>query len=74
MNSVNKTRRLYVVEEGSKLNGIGSEIIAGVMEQSQTSFYAKRIGAVTVPIPAVKSLENMVLPGIEMLINEIKTR
>ena len=74
LNSVNKTRRLYVVEEGSKLNGIGSEIIAGVMEQSQTSFYAKRIGAVTVPIPAVKSLENMVLPGIEMLINEIKTR
>ena len=74
LNSVNKTGRLYVVEEGSKLNGIGSEIIAGVMEQSQTSFYAKRIGAVTVPIPAVKSLENMVLPGIEMLINEIKTR
>lgn len=74
LNSVNKTRRLYVVEEGSKLNGIGSEIIAGVMEQSQTSFYAKRIGAVTVPIPAVKSLENMVLPGIEMLINAIKTR
>ena len=74
LNSVKHTRRLYVVEEGNKLNGIGSEIIAAVIEQSQTPVYAKRIGAVTVPIPAVKSLENMVLPGIETLISAINTR
>ena len=69
--SVNVTGKLYVVEEGNKLNGIGSEIIAGVVEKTNQPITARRIGAIEVPIPAVKSLENQVLPNVEMLIKVI---
>ncbi len=69
--SVQNTKELYFVEEGSKYNGIGSEVIAGVVEKATFSIKAKRIGALPVPIPAVKSLEEIVLPGIDTLIQAI---
>jgi 2-oxoisovalerate dehydrogenase E1 component len=71
INSVNKTKRLIVVEEGSTEGGIGSEIISSVVEKVNFKIIAKRIGALGIPIPSVKSLENLVLPSAERLINEI---
>ena len=69
--SVNVTHKLYVVEEGSKHNGIGSEIIAGVMELVTGPLIARRVGAIEVPIPSVKSLENRVLPDMGALIKVV---
>lgn len=72
IDSITKTKTLFVVEEGSKTNGVGSEIIAGVLERIDFYVKVRRIGALEVPIPAVKSLENVVLPGIRSVINAAK--
>lgn len=69
--SVTKTKKLIVIEEGGKDNGIGSEIICSVIEKVDFAVKAARIGAMPVPIPAVKSLENIVLPSVETLIGQI---
>jgi 2-oxoisovalerate dehydrogenase E1 component len=70
--SVQQTGRLVVIEEGSAVGGIGSELIAAVAEQLNISFQAKRIAAMPVPIPSVKSLEQIVLPDKRRIIAEIK--
>ena len=70
--SVNVTGRLVIVEEGSAPGGIGSEVIASVMEQMEEPVQVRRIAALPVPIPSVKSLENIVLPEKSRIIQEIK--
>jgi len=70
--AVADTGRLLVVEEGSGYAGIGSELIAAVVERSGVSFTARRVAAYPVPIPSVKSLENSVLPDKNRILAEIK--
>ncbi len=67
-----KTGRLAVIEEGTPFAGIGSELIASVAEIAGTGIKIKRIAAYPVPIPSVKSLENIVVPGKERIIKELK--
>jgi 2-oxoisovalerate dehydrogenase E1 component len=67
-----KTGRLLVIEEGSAFAGIGSELIAAVAEIIEISLQVKRIAAYPVPIPSVKSLENIVVPDKKRIISEIK--
>lgn len=71
ISSVSKSNKLIVVEEGSRENGIGSEIISSVLEKVNFAVRVLRVGSISVPIPAVKSLENLVLPSIDSLISEI---
>ena len=71
LESVKTTQYLLVVEEGSKHFGIGAEIVAGVMERINFPILVKRVGAIPVPIPSVKSLENIVLPSFENIIEVI---
>ena len=66
------TGRLLVIEEGTAFAGIGSELIAAVAEITGTGIKVKRIAAFPVPIPSVKSLENMVVPEKTRIISEIK--
>jgi 2-oxoisovalerate dehydrogenase E1 component len=62
--SVSITKRIIVIEEGNKEFGVGAEIISQVVENLGPKIdVAKRIGALSVPIPSVKSLENHVLPN-----------
>lgn len=70
--SVNETGRLIVIEEGSAFAGIGSEVISAVLEKVTDKVQVKRIAAYPVPIPAVKSLENIVVPDEIRIIQEIK--
>jgi 2-oxoisovalerate dehydrogenase E1 component len=70
--SAEATGRLLVIEEGSAYGGIGAELIAQVTEQSDIKIRAKRIAAHPVPIPSVKSLEHIVLPDKERILQEIK--
>lgn len=66
--SVQKSKRIVVVEEGSKEFGIGSEVIAQVLSHSKIQIkLAKRIGAISVPIPSSRSLENYVLPNTSLV-------
>lgn len=71
--SVHRTGRLLVIEEGSAFAGVGGELIAGVVEKLGQKIIARRISAHPVPIPSVKSLENIVLPDKARILQEIKT-
>lgn len=70
--SASRSGRLLVIEEGSGFAGIGSELIAAVVETAGEPIRARRISALPVPIPSVKSLENAVLPDKNRILNEIK--
>lgn len=70
--SVSRTGRLAVIEEGSAFAGIGGELIAAVVEKTGMKISARRISAYPVPIPSVKSLENIVLPDRARILQEIK--
>jgi len=70
--SVSRSGRLLVIEESSSFAGVGGELIASVMERAAFPFRAKRIGAYPVPIPSVKSLENIILPDKTRILQEIK--
>jgi 2-oxoisovalerate dehydrogenase E1 component len=72
LSSVEETGRLVIIEEGSQYGGIGGELLASLAEKSEVVFKAKRIAAHPVPIPAVKSLENIVIPDKIRIIKEIK--
>ncbi len=72
LESVRKTRKLFVAEEGSAFAGIGSEIIASVTESLKGNLIAKRIAALPVPIPSVRSLEDQVLPTSLSIFQSIK--
>lgn len=70
--SAQRSGRLLVIEEGSSFAGVGSELIASVAERSRTPIRSKRIAALPVPIPSVKSLEHIVLPDKTRILGEIK--
>jgi 2-oxoisovalerate dehydrogenase E1 component len=70
--SVSRSGRLLVIEEGSAFAGVGGELIAAVVERTGQKITAKRIAAYPVPIPSVKSLENIVLPDKARILHEIK--
>ncbi len=70
--SASRTGRLVVLEEGSPFGGIGGELIAGVTERADVKIRVRRIAALPVPIPSVKSLEHLVLPEKNRIIQELK--
>ena len=67
--SVRKTRNIIVVEEGSSSFGIGAEILSSIIEKVGTNKVniMHRIGAESVPIPSVRSLEKNILPNKKIL-------
>ena len=74
INSVKKTNRLVIVEEGWGFAGIASEISAIVMEQAFDYLDAPvaRVTAEDVPLPYASNLEKECLPTAEKIINKIK--
>jgi 2-oxoisovalerate dehydrogenase E1 component len=72
LESLRHTGRLLVIEEGSGYAGIGSELLAAVVERADFRITARRVTAHPVPIPSVKSLENEVLPDKKRILAEIK--
>lgn len=70
--SVSRTNRLLVIEEGTGFAGIGSELIASVVEKTEYKIKTKRVTAYPVPIPSVKSLENIILPDKTRILQAIK--
>jgi 2-oxoisovalerate dehydrogenase E1 component len=65
IDSVKKSKRIVVVEEGGGEFGIGAEIISSIIEQIGTSNIEliQRIGALPIPIPSARTLEEHVLPN-----------
>jgi 2-oxoisovalerate dehydrogenase E1 component len=61
--SVRRTRKLVVIEEHTPEFGFSAAVIAAVSQSIDTGFSSRAVGAKSVPLPAVKQLENEILPG-----------
>ncbi len=70
LQSVARTGRLVVVEEGSMGFDLGAEVIASVCTQwrEKGSLRCRRIAADAVPIPSSAELEQRVLPAVESIV------
>ena len=72
LDSVNKTGKLLSIEESSTTGGYGNEIISNVSLMSENKIAFKRIGSMPLPIPSVRSLEELVLPNLDLLMQKLK--
>ena len=74
INSVKKTNKIVVIEEGWAYAGIASEIISVVVEHAFDYLDAepKRICAKDVPLPYAANLEKMCLPSVDEIIETVK--
>lgn len=75
IDSVRKTGRLVVVNEGWKRGGVASEISALISEKafSFLKVPVARVAAENVPIPFSPVLEDYVLPNVEKIIAAVKS-
>jgi len=73
LQSVTISGKLLIVEEGPAGSGIGASIIAAVTEslykkggrKGGSKLNARALGAIPLPIPAGRNLENDILPAVE---------
>jgi pyruvate dehydrogenase E1 component beta subunit len=72
--SVKKTNRIVVVEEGWRSYGVGSEIAARVQELAFDYLDApvRRVAQAEVPLPYNRRLEQSALPQVPDIINAVK--
>ncbi len=69
IDSVKKTSRCIVIDEGYRRYGAGAEIAALVAESAFYDLEApvQRIGAMDVPVPFAPALEDLTIPGQEQI-------
>jgi len=73
LDSVNRTRHLLVVEEGTLTLGWGAEILASIVERLAARLQiSHRLAAIDSPIPASAPLEAAILPDIDRIIATAK--
>jgi len=73
LNSARRTGRLLTVEEGSLSLGWGSEVLAQAVEALGPRIQAaRRLAARDLPVPAAPSLEQLVLPVVEDIVQLVK--
>lgn len=62
--SVARTGRVIIVEEGPKTGGVGAELAAGIMERFPESMLAPvvRVASADIPVPFTPVLENLYRP------------
>jgi len=72
--SLNDTKHLFVVEEGSGFAGFGSEILANVAENSKIKINMHRIASLPVPIPSSSVMEKHTLVNAGSIVNSIKNK
>jgi pyruvate/2-oxoglutarate/acetoin dehydrogenase E1 component len=72
--SVRKTGRLIIAHEAHRSVGVGAEIASLVQEHAFDYLDAPivRVGAMDIPIPSSKPLEDVVLPGSAQILAAIK--
>jgi pyruvate dehydrogenase E1 component beta subunit len=72
--SVKKTGRCVVVEEGWPQSGIGAEIAARIMEQAFDYLDAPvgRVSGKDVPMPYAANLEKLALPSVAEVVDAAK--
>ena len=72
LRSVQGTRKLITIEEGSQTMGWGAEIIARINDSSGASLDASaRVGARDLPIPSSPSIESVILPQVSDILSSV---
>lgn len=73
--SVKKTGKVVIVEEGCKTGGVGAEISSQITENyfDYLDASVKRVGAADVPIPCTPILENLVIPNKEKILEAVNS-
>ncbi|NGX33940.1 MAG: 2-oxoisovalerate dehydrogenase subunit beta [Candidatus Anoxychlamydiales bacterium] len=74
INSIKKTSKLLILHEDKKFGGFGAEIASLVSEKAFDYLDApiKRIGALDIPVPFSKGLEDAYFPSKERIEKEIR--
>jgi pyruvate/2-oxoglutarate/acetoin dehydrogenase E1 component len=74
LDSVNKTGRVVIIDEGVKTCGVAAEFMAIIMEEAFESLKApvKRVTTFDTPIPFSKPLEEFVIPNETRIIEAVK--
>ncbi len=74
LDSLKKTNRAVVVEEGWKSFGVGAEIASRIYEEAFDSIDApiRRVAQKEVPLPYNRELEQMALPQVPDIVNAVK--
>ena len=74
VNSVKKTGRVVIVEEGCKTAGVGAEITAQIIEYAFDYLDAPivRVAARDIPVPCAPVLEKATLPDTASIINAVR--
>jgi pyruvate/2-oxoglutarate/acetoin dehydrogenase E1 component len=72
--SVRRTGRVVIVEEGSKTGGVAGEIAAGIVERFGKYLRAPivRVASADVPVPFSPVLENEYRPDVEKIIKGVR--
>jgi len=75
INSIKKTGRLMVVEEGRKTNGVGSEIAAVISEEAIDYLETPiiRVAAPMTPVPSSPPLEGFYIPNEDNIRDAVNT-
>lgn len=73
--SVRKTRRAVVIQEGSQTCGVGSELAARITEClfSELACPVQRISGLDIPIPAAPLLERATVPSVGRVLKEVRS-
>jgi pyruvate dehydrogenase E1 component beta subunit len=74
INSVTKTGRVVIIDEGVKTCGVAAELMAIIIEEAFASLKApiKRVTTFDTPIPYSKPLEEFVIPTESRIIEAVK--
>ncbi|WP_299028617.1 alpha-ketoacid dehydrogenase subunit beta [uncultured Thermanaerothrix sp.] len=74
LESVKKTNRAVIVEEGWKSYGVGAEVAARIYEEAFDFLDApvKRVAQVEVPLPYNRTLEQMALPQVKDVVQAVR--
>jgi pyruvate dehydrogenase E1 component beta subunit len=74
VNSVRKTGRAIIVEEGCLTGGVGAEVAAIIAAECMDTLEApvRRVAAADVPIPSSPELEKAVLPGADDVVKAVR--
>jgi pyruvate dehydrogenase E1 component beta subunit len=74
LDSVRRTHRAVIVEEGPKTGGVGGEMAAVMSEEVLDDLDApiRRVAALDTPIPFSKALEDYVFPDVSKIVGAVR--
>lgn len=71
--AIERTKKIIVVEEGTRTLGWGSEIITSIVEMRKFEHEFARIASMDLPIPNGMVLEKQVIPSKETIIEKVRS-